>query len=170
LDYQTLRQKIIDIIADIAVDEDLSNIDDAVRLRDQLDLDSMDFLDIVMELKKRYKIEVPQEDYPKLATMQSCIEYLGPKFGLSGLAAGIRLAMFDQKVCILERHKVPGGLNSYYERLDRKLDVGLHAMTNFALKGERGRPLTKLLKQLTGIVAAAFFTNCFSEASAVFFQ
>lgn len=80
MDYQTLRQKIIDIIADIAVDEDLSNIDDAVRLRDQLDLDSMDFLDIVMELKKRYKIEVPQEDYPKLATMQSCIEYLGPKF------------------------------------------------------------------------------------------
>lgn len=68
--------------------------------------------------------------------------------GMSGLAAGIRLAMFDQKVCILERHKVPGGLNSYYERLDRKLDVGLHAMTNFALRGERGRPLTKLLKQL----------------------
>ncbi|MDI6742924.1 MAG: NAD(P)/FAD-dependent oxidoreductase [Smithella sp.] len=68
--------------------------------------------------------------------------------GMSGLAAGIRLAMFDQKVCILERHKVPGGLNSYYERLGRKLDVGLHAMTNFSRKGERGRPLTKLLKQL----------------------
>jgi len=68
--------------------------------------------------------------------------------GMSGLAAGIRLAMFDQKVCILERHKVPGGLNSYYERRGRKLDVGLHAMTNFAPKGERGRPLTKLLKQL----------------------
>lgn len=68
--------------------------------------------------------------------------------GMSGLAAGIRLAMFDQKVCILERHKVPGGLNSYYERKGRKLDVGLHAMTNFARRGERGRPLTKLLKQL----------------------
>jgi len=68
--------------------------------------------------------------------------------GMSGLAAGIRLAMFDQKVCILERHKVPGGLNSYYERQGRKLDVGLHAMTNFARQGERGRPLTKLLKQL----------------------
>ncbi|HQH16666.1 MAG TPA: NAD(P)/FAD-dependent oxidoreductase [Smithella sp.] len=68
--------------------------------------------------------------------------------GMSGLAAGIRLAMFDQKVCILERHKVAGGLNSYYERQGRKLDVGLHAMTNFARKGERGRPLTKLLKQL----------------------
>lgn len=68
--------------------------------------------------------------------------------GMSGLAAGIRLAMFDQKVCILERHKAPGGLNSYYERQGRRLDVGLHAMTNFAQKGERGRPLTKLLKQL----------------------
>lgn len=80
MDYQTLRQKIIDIIAEIAVDEDLSNIDDNVRLRDQLDLDSMDFLDIVMELKKKYKIEVPTEDYPKLATLKSCIEYLTPKF------------------------------------------------------------------------------------------
>jgi len=39
-------------------------------------------------------------------------------------------------------------LNSYYERPGRKLDVGLHAMTNFARKGEKGRPLTKLLKQL----------------------
>ena len=80
MDYQALRQKIIDIIAEIAVDEDLSNIDDDVRLREQLDLDSMDFLDIVMELKKRYKIEVPTEDYPKLATLKSCIEYLAPKF------------------------------------------------------------------------------------------
>lgn len=80
MDYQTIRQRVIDIIAEIAADEDLSNIDDNVRLRDQLDLDSMDFLDIVMELKKKYKIEVPQDDYPKLATMKSCIEYLAPKF------------------------------------------------------------------------------------------
>ena len=68
--------------------------------------------------------------------------------GLSGIAAGIRLAMFDKKVCILERHYVPGGLNSYYRRGKRLLDVGLHAMTNFAERGSRGKPLTKLLKQL----------------------
>lgn len=83
MDYQAIRKIIIDIIAEIAIDEDLSNIDDHVRLREQLDLDSMDFLDIVMELKKRYKIEVPTDDYIKLATMNSCIEYLGPKFSLS---------------------------------------------------------------------------------------
>ena len=58
-------------------DEDLSNLDDNVKLKAQLHLDSKDFLDVVMELKKRYKIEVPTEDYRKLATMKTCIEYLG---------------------------------------------------------------------------------------------
>lgn len=75
-----VRTKVLDIIADIALDDDVTGISDDVALREQLDLDSMDFLDIVMELKKRHKIEVPQEDYPKLATMQSCVDYLGPKF------------------------------------------------------------------------------------------
>lgn len=69
---------IIDIINTIAPDEDTDDIKSDVRLRDQLDLDSMDFLDIVMELRKRYGIEVPEEDYPKLASLDSCVEYLGP--------------------------------------------------------------------------------------------
>ena len=68
--------------------------------------------------------------------------------GMSGLAAGIRLAMFDQKVCILESHSIPGGLNSYYQRGKRKFDVGLHAMTNWTAKGSKGKPLSKLMKQL----------------------
>lgn len=74
--------------------------------------------------------------------------------GMSGLAAGIRLAMFDKKVLLLEKHSIAGGLNSYYQRRNqqqggvRKFDVGLHALTNFAKKGEKRKPLTKLLKQL----------------------
>jgi phytoene dehydrogenase-like protein len=74
--------------------------------------------------------------------------------GMSGLAAGIRLAMFDKKVVILEKHVISGGLNSYYTRRIKEtkelvnFDVGLHALTNFAKKGEKKRPLTKLLKQL----------------------
>ena len=68
--------------------------------------------------------------------------------GLSGLAAGIRLAMFDKKVCIVEKHTVLGGLNSFYVRKNRTFDVGLHAMTNFTPKGVRNSPLGKLLKQL----------------------
>ena len=75
-----VRQIVIDIISDIAPDEDVTTLDDAKSLREQLDLDSMDFLDIVMELRKRHKVEVPQEDYPKLATLESCVTYLSPKF------------------------------------------------------------------------------------------
>lgn len=75
-----VRQIVLDIISDIAPDEDVSGLDDTKSLREQLDLDSMDFLDIVMELRKRHKVEVPQEDYPKLATLESCVAYLSPKF------------------------------------------------------------------------------------------
>ncbi|MDI1318798.1 MAG: FAD-dependent oxidoreductase, partial [bacterium] len=68
--------------------------------------------------------------------------------GMSGLAAGIRLAHFGKKVCILERHNAPGGLNSFYSFAGRKYDVGLHAMTNYVPPGVKGTPLGKLLRQL----------------------
>lgn len=68
--------------------------------------------------------------------------------GMSGLAAGIRLAMFGRDVLIVERHNAPGGLNSFYSFDGRKYDVGLHAVTNYVPPGTRGRPLTKLLRQL----------------------
>lgn len=68
--------------------------------------------------------------------------------GMSGLAAGIRLAMYDKKVLILEKHSISGGLNSYYSRGKRKFDVGLHALTNFVNPTDKGRPFNKLMKQL----------------------
>ena len=68
--------------------------------------------------------------------------------GMSGLAAGIRLAHFDRRVCILERHTAIGGLNSYYRLGGRNYDVGLHAVTNFTPKGTRTGPLARLLRQL----------------------
>lgn len=68
--------------------------------------------------------------------------------GMSGLAAGIRLAHFGKKVCIFERHNTPGGLNSFYSFDGRKYDVGLHAMTNYVPPGVKGTPLGKLLRQL----------------------
>jgi len=69
--------------------------------------------------------------------------------GLSGLAAGIRLAHFGQKVCICESHTRIGGLNSFFTRKGFNLETGLHAMTNFAPKvGAKALPLSKLLRQL----------------------
>ncbi len=68
--------------------------------------------------------------------------------GMSGLAAGIRLAYYDQRVCILERHTTIGGLNSFYRLGGRNYDVGLHAVTNFTPKGTKKGPLARLLRQL----------------------
>ncbi len=73
-----IREVIIDILADIAPDEDLTQLKDDVAFREQLELDSMDFLDIVMELRKRYRVQIPEEDYPQLASMASTTSYLTP--------------------------------------------------------------------------------------------
>jgi acyl carrier protein len=77
------REEIIlaieDIIKTIAPDEDVASLKTDVRLRDQIELDSMDFLDIVMELRKRYGVQVPEEDYKELASLDSCGKYLHPK-------------------------------------------------------------------------------------------
>ena len=66
-----IKDVILEIIADIDEEADFDNLDADAPLRDQLDLDSMDFLDIVMELRKRYKLQIPEEEYPQLATLAS---------------------------------------------------------------------------------------------------
>jgi phytoene dehydrogenase-like protein len=68
--------------------------------------------------------------------------------GLSGLAAGIRLAYYEKSVCIVERHTTIGGLNSFYRLHRRDFDVGLHAVTNFTPRGAKTGPLAKILRQL----------------------
>jgi phytoene dehydrogenase-like protein len=68
--------------------------------------------------------------------------------GMSGLAAGIRLAHYDKRVCIVERHYTIGGLNSFYRLNGRDYDVGLHAVTNFTEKGAKRGPLARILRQL----------------------
>ncbi len=73
----------MDIIAGIIPDEDLSGVEDEQPLRDQVGLDSMDFLDIILELRKQHKIDVPESEYKELRTMSSTVEYLLPKFNAS---------------------------------------------------------------------------------------
>jgi acyl carrier protein len=74
-----IREEVLDILAIIAPDEDLSELEDAKPFREQLELDSMDFLDIVMELRKRHRIQIPEEEYAQLASMASTVSYLEPK-------------------------------------------------------------------------------------------
>jgi len=71
-----IKNVILEIIQDIDDEADFTDLNPSEALRDQLDLDSMDFLDIVMELRKRYQIQIPEADYPQLATLDSCVNYL----------------------------------------------------------------------------------------------
>jgi acyl carrier protein len=73
-----IKQVVLDILADIAPDQDLGELKDDVSFREQLELDSMDFLDIVMELRKRHRIQIPEDDYINLASMNSTVAYLEP--------------------------------------------------------------------------------------------
>ena len=59
---EEIRDEIKDILEDIAPDEDLEGLKDDVAFREQLELDSMDFLDIVMELRKRHRVQIPEEE------------------------------------------------------------------------------------------------------------
>jgi phytoene dehydrogenase-like protein len=68
--------------------------------------------------------------------------------GMSGLGAAIRLAQAGRRVAVLERHYLYGGLNSFYKRGGRRIDSGLHALTNWAPPSERHRPLGRILRQL----------------------
>ena len=77
---EEIRNVIIDILTDIAPDEDLTSLKDEIDFREQLELDSMDFLDIVMELRKQHGIDVPEAEYRELESLDSCGNYLLPKF------------------------------------------------------------------------------------------
>ena len=74
-----IRQVILNILVRIAPDNDLTNLKDEIPFREQMELDSMDFLDIVMEIRKRYRVQIPEEDYSFLNTMASTVSYLLPR-------------------------------------------------------------------------------------------
>jgi len=76
---EEIKSVLMEIVAEIIPDEDLTNLKYDIPIREQVELDSMDFLDIIMELRKRYRIEVPEDDYMQLATIDSSVAYLEPR-------------------------------------------------------------------------------------------
>jgi acyl carrier protein len=82
-----IREKLIDILQEINPDEVMSNIKDDDNLRDVCGFDSMDFLDVVMEVRKQFKVEVPAEDYENLRTLGKSVAYLAVKLETSKISA-----------------------------------------------------------------------------------
>jgi acyl carrier protein len=64
------------ILGGIAPDVDLAGVRPDADLRDELDIDSMDFLRFVVELHARLGVSVPEKDYPRIRTLDACVAYL----------------------------------------------------------------------------------------------
>jgi len=71
-----IRTAVIDALASVAPEADFEALNARRLLRDQLDIDSFDFLNVVLRLHERLSIDVPEADYPKLATLDGAIDYL----------------------------------------------------------------------------------------------
>jgi acyl carrier protein len=71
-----LKQIVMEAILEIAPEADFETLDPNDGLREQLDLDSMDFLNVVIGLHEALGVDIPEADYPKLFTLTSAISYL----------------------------------------------------------------------------------------------
>ena len=74
-----IRRTVLRLLGEIAPEADLSAVKPDLSLRDQLDIDSMDFLNFVVALHKEFQIDIPETDYPELATIDGCVRYLQRK-------------------------------------------------------------------------------------------
>jgi acyl carrier protein len=77
-----IRQALLDALADIAPEGDYARLKPDLPLRDQLDIDSYDFLNVVVALHERIGVDVPEADYQKLATLDSAVSYLAGRLGV----------------------------------------------------------------------------------------
>jgi len=71
-----IREVVLRLLGEIAPEADLAAMKSDVSFRDQLDLDSMDFLNFLVALHKELRVDIPEADYPKYATLDGCIEQL----------------------------------------------------------------------------------------------
>lgn len=73
---EEIRELVCRRIGEIAPETDLSVLDPASRFRDQFDFDSVDFLNLALALQEDLGIAIPENEYPRLATLDSCVAYL----------------------------------------------------------------------------------------------
>ena len=71
-----IRVRVIKTLSGIVPELDPGALEPAVSLRDQLDIDSMDFLNFLIALHQEFGVDVPESDAGKLATVDACVEYL----------------------------------------------------------------------------------------------
>jgi len=83
MNKQQIKEAALRILATIAPDADLKSLQPKVSFHDQLDIDSIDFLRLMMELEKALKVTILDFDYPKLSTLQGCVDYLAAQLAVT---------------------------------------------------------------------------------------
>jgi acyl carrier protein len=76
---EKLRAVVLSSLSEIAPEVDVGEIELGVDLREQIDIDSMDLLNFIIALHEITGVDIPEVDYPKLATVDGCVEYLGAR-------------------------------------------------------------------------------------------
>ena len=71
-----IREIVLRALGQVAPEADLSQLKPHMRIRDQLDVDSMDLLNFVIGLHQQLQVDIPEADYSKLATLDGCVAYL----------------------------------------------------------------------------------------------
>jgi len=79
MDRSQIRQGVLDALLAIAPEVDVSALRDAQPLRDQVDLDSMDWLNVLLGLHQRFGVEIPESDYAGLGTLAQIVDYLAAR-------------------------------------------------------------------------------------------
>jgi acyl carrier protein len=74
-----IRSTLLRVLGEIAPEADTAQIDPDASLREQLDLDSMDVLNVMVALHEALHVDIPETDYPKLATLNGAIAYLSQR-------------------------------------------------------------------------------------------
>jgi acyl carrier protein len=74
-----VRAVVLRLLGERAPEADLAQLKPDRSLREQLDLDSIDYLNFLISLNKELKVEIPEKDFPRLATLQDCVAYLREK-------------------------------------------------------------------------------------------
>ncbi len=84
VDENNRTAEVLDVLKSVAPEIDSHSIDSARAFRDQIELDSVDYLNFVLKLGKRFDVDIPERDYPQLSTLDGCVAYLGSRRATGG--------------------------------------------------------------------------------------
>lgn len=79
LDQETLRTRMLAIIKTLAPETDTAALVDSVPLRKQIDLDSMDWINVLAAIEEQLGVKIPESDYGNLATLERIVAYLAQR-------------------------------------------------------------------------------------------